>query len=94
MQHLELLYFPGCPHLDAARAHLTAAFVQLNQTGAWTEWDITAGTTPAHRRTFASPTVLLNGVPVGDGGPAAERSCVRSGAPTVAQLVAALHGQR
>lgn len=94
MPALELLYFPGCPHVEAARAHLATACRQLNHTTVWTEWDTSAAATPAHRRHFASPTILVNGTPVGNGGPAAERCCVISGSPSVEQLIAALAMER
>ncbi len=57
MPALELLYFPGCPHVEAARAHLATACRQLNHTTVWTEWDTSAAATPAHRPHFASPTI-------------------------------------
>lgn len=88
MPRVELLFFPGCPHLDAARAQLKAAFEKAGLPANWTERDDTRG--------YGSPTILVDGrevmgVPPGDG--AACRLYLGTevpGAPPLQQLVHAL----
>jgi len=58
---IELVYFQGCPHVDAARAALSEALGSVGMPLEWTEWDRDAGATPAALRAYGSPTVLVNG---------------------------------
>lgn len=93
---VELLYFPGCPHIDAARSQLRAALRLVGRDEAWTERDVTAADAPAHTRGYGSPTILVDGLDVSGVGPCAGQSCrvyadseVR-GAPSIAMIVAAM----
>jgi mercuric ion transport protein len=52
---VQLLHFPGCPHVDAARAALRAAGISFD------EVDVTAPGTPAALRNWGSPTILVDG---------------------------------
>lgn len=48
----------------------------LSDTGmGWEKWDQDAPSTPADYRAYPSPTVLVDGVPVGGGEPGAGRTC-------------------
>ena len=71
---VQLLYFPGCPHVDAARALLRAVLDESRRGVAPVEVDVTAEDTPAELRSWGSPTILVNGVDVAGGVPAG-RSC-------------------
>lgn len=55
---VQLLYFPGCPNLDAARDLLAALSVRF------TEVDVTASDTPVELRQWGSPTILVDGADV------------------------------
>ncbi len=58
---VELVYFQGCPHVDAARTALSEALASAGMPPEWTEWDRDADTTPEELRKHGSPTVLVNG---------------------------------
>lgn len=91
MPRVELLFFPGCPHVDAARTQLRRALAVAGLSASWEERDETDG--------YGSPTILVNGVdvlgePRGDG--AACRLYLGSelaGAPPLKELVRALRAQ-
>jgi mercuric ion transport protein len=55
---VQLLYFPGCPHIEAARELLAQLSVRF------TEVDVTASDTPAELRQWGSPTILVDGADV------------------------------
>jgi hypothetical protein len=64
MPRVELLFFPGCPHIEAARTQLRRALEAAGLPAQWEEHDETDG--------YGSPTILVNGVdvmnePRGDG---------------------------
>ena len=61
MALVELLYFPDCPHVAAARAQLSRAFAVIGVVPAWTEVDVSAPGAPEYTRGYGSPTVLVNG---------------------------------
>ena len=58
---VELIYDRTCPHVDAARNRLRAAFASVGLPAIWQEWDRTARESPAHVQAWASPTILVNG---------------------------------
>lgn len=86
---VELLYFAGCPHVDAVRANLRAA---LEDPGAWREWDLAAPETPDRLKGYGSPTVLVDGTDVTGAAPApgAALSCRADGVPTASVIREAL----
>jgi hypothetical protein len=93
---VELLFFPGCPHVDAACEQLRRAFSTLGETPAWVEHDVTAETAPAHVRGYGSPTILVEGRDV-TGAPATAGLACRvylgsdvPGAPPLRDVLAAL----
>lgn len=75
MPAVELLFFPGCPHVAAARDQLRHAFAQAGLTPDWAELDISSPDAPAYTRVFGSPTILVAGRDVAGGTPAGGQSC-------------------
>ena len=72
MPRVELLYFPGCPQVEAARAQLRRALERVGLPVTWVEHDVTLASTPAALQGYGSPTVLVDGAdvvgaPPGDG---------------------------
>jgi hypothetical protein len=88
MPHVELLYFTGCPHIEAARTQLRAALEAAGLPAEWTECDDARG--------YGSPSILINGVDVLGAVPQAGNSCrvyrgsEVAGAPPLAPIVRAL----
>lgn len=62
---VQLLYFPGCPNLDAARGALDRALSALGLLYRIEEVDVTDESTPEELRGWGSPTVLIDGTDVG-----------------------------
>lgn len=100
MPRVSLLYFVGCPHVEAAREQLRRAFAATKDEPLWTEMDVRAATTPASCRGWGSPTVLVDGRDV-TGASAAEAAACRyypdsdlAGAPPLEAIVAALRAGR
>jgi mercuric ion transport protein len=93
---VELLYFPECPHVSAARAQLRRAFDALGLPAVWTEVDVTARGAPAHTRGYGSPSILVDGREVTGAAPEGAVSCRLyagsdvPGAPPLEALLAAL----
>lgn len=96
MAKVELLYFPDCPNVPAAREQLQRAFVLIDAPAAWTEIDVTAEGAPAHARGHGSPTILVDGRDVTGPAPAGGPSCriyagsEVPGVPPLDAIVAAL----
>lgn len=61
MRRVELLYFPGCPHIEAARGQLRRAFDALGLEPQWREFDVTAPAALPEHRDRGSPTILVDG---------------------------------
>jgi hypothetical protein len=88
---VELIYFSGCPHVEAARTALRAALEQVGQTPVWQEWDQTRPGAPAHVHGLGSPTILVERRDVtGASIPTTGRACRADGIPTPAVIAAAL----
>jgi hypothetical protein len=73
---VQLLFFEGCPHVDAARRALREG---LDSTGLGDvvveQIDVDAASTPVELRDWGSPTILIDGVDIaGERGPTG-RSC-------------------
>ena len=88
MPRAELLFFAGCPHIDASRAQLRLALAAAGLPLEWSERDDPRG--------YGSPTILIDGVDVLGAAPGAGASCrvyrkteVR-GAPPLAAILGAL----
>ena len=65
--HVELVYDPGCPSVDAARDVLTRALQEAGAPAVWEEWSTDDARCPDNRRGFGSPTILVNGKDVSPG---------------------------
>jgi len=100
---IQLLYFKGCPHVDAARAALREAVAADNgdaPSGAIDveEIDVDDPAAPAWARSWGSPTILIDGEDVAGGTPSAASSCrlYASDAPDAAAIrarIAAVRGR-
>ena len=66
---VQLLYFPGCPNVDAARASLRAILGEAKEPVEVVEIDVTAEATPEEFRCWGSPTILVDGKDVAGGAP-------------------------
>lgn len=75
---VQLVYFPGCPHVDAARALLRRIGVPFE------EVDTSSRSAPELLRGWGSPTILVNGRDVAGGSRTSGDSCrlYENGAPT------------
>jgi mercuric ion transport protein len=96
---IQLLFFPDCPNVDAARRTLQHALSELEEAPAVVEIDVTDPTTAPELRSWGSPTILINGSDVAGGNPS--ESCCRlypssenRGAPSLALVEAALRRAR
>jgi len=96
MPAVELLFFPECPHVDAARAQLRRAMERAGLEPRWVEHDVSSSSAPAHTRGFGSPTVLVDGADVTGAAPSSSTACRLylgsdvAGAPPLEAIVAAL----
>ena len=91
---IELVYFGGCPHVEGARKRLGEALEQAGQPGEWKEWEMDDPEIPEEYRSYGSPTVLVEGRPVGEGGaPARGRACRADGGPSTDTIRRALRGR-
>lgn len=94
---VELVYFPDCPHVDAARKALREALAAEGLPLQWREWNRGAADTPEAYRRKGSPAILINGCDIEP--IAAEAACCRVyadgnnwlGIPTVPAIRTALH---
>ncbi|MDP1821762.1 MAG: hypothetical protein Q8L48_00900 [Archangium sp.] len=96
MRRVELLFFPECPHLGAARTQLRRAFERAGLEPEWTEHDVTLPDGPAAFHGYGSPTILVDGADV-TGAPRGDGASCRlyvgtelPGAPPLEDLVRAL----
>lgn len=81
---IELVYFRDCPNIAPARERLARALSDLDLCASWWEWDRNADDTPARLRAYGSPTILVNGLPVGgEGVEATGTPAVSTGTKTV-----------
>lgn len=88
--NIQLLWFAGCPHVDAARAALSEAMRRAQVSTPVEDIDVSAPGTPAALRGWGSPTVLVDGRDVagtrGSGDAMACRLYPGGGAPSVGQI--------
>src|SRR5919204_2659894 len=77
---VQLLFFPGCPNIDATRAAVRRALAATGLPDRFEEIDATAPTTPEPLRVWGSPTVLVDGADVAGGEPAGASCRLYAGA--------------
>lgn len=88
---IELIYFDGCPHAEAARANVRAAVAAAGVDATLEEWDRDDPSAPAYVAGYPSPTVLVDGHDVcGDEATTEAASCRAAGAPAVERIVRAM----
>ncbi len=95
---IEILYVPGCPHLDVARRHLDGALEAAGVVALVRENAVGDAETAARRGMRGSPTVVVDGRDaVASDEPFGSLSCRLysvdgrlQGSPSVEQLVEAL----
>jgi mercuric ion transport protein len=88
---VELVYFPGCPHVEAARTALRGALERSGLAPVWQEWDQTTRAAPARVQGLGSPTILINQRDVtGPSAPTAGRACRADGIPRSEVILAVL----
>jgi glutaredoxin len=73
---IQLLTFQGCAHAAAARDLLTRVLASSKAEDAFEEVDTHAANTPEPYRSYASPTILVDGEAIGGGG-ALQGNCCR-----------------
>ena len=97
--HVELIYDQACPNVDKARRVLGEAFAKVGIASSWAEWDRENPESPAHARSFGSPTILVNGKDVAGERPGDGANCCRlysdgekgiSGVPSADDITTAL----
>jgi hypothetical protein len=80
---VQLLYFAGCPNLEAARAALRDALEAERLEVAVEEVDIEDPATPVALQGWGSPTVLVDGRDVTGEARSDALSCRAGGAPSI-----------
>jgi len=100
MATVELLFFPDCPNVPAAREQLRRAFEAIGAPPRWTEVDVSSDGAPLHTRGYGSPSILVDGKDVTGAAPGGGSSCriyagsdVR-GVPPLDSIVAALRASQ
>lgn len=61
MPTLDLIYFAGCPNVQATRESIKTACVLEGLALDWQEWEQSDPKTPSQFKGYGSPTVLVNG---------------------------------
>ena len=98
MIDVELIWQRDCPNVEAARTNLTRALSRAGLPARWREWCVDDPACPEDRRSFGSPTVLVEGADVA-GAAAGGAPCCRvyeaeggalSGAPSIEAIAAKL----
>ena len=88
---IDLVYFSGCPHVDAARGAVRVALRAAGLPEEWREWNQTDPETPERLRGYGSPSVLVGGIDVTGAGPAGGGPrCCAGGAPSAGAIAATL----
>jgi hypothetical protein len=88
---VELVYFKGCPKVEAAREALRNALTAMGFSPEWEEWDQESPQAPARVQGYGSPTVLIGGQDVRGGGiGTGGRACRADGPPSIEEIRRAL----
>lgn len=65
MTKIELIYDENCPNVETTRAHLKKALADLSMDIEWIEFERTQSSVPSYVRHYGSPTILIDGNPIG-----------------------------
>jgi len=65
MLKIELIYDHDCPNVEIAKTHLKQALANLSKKHPWQEWDRGDPRSPSYVQQYGSPTILINGKPIG-----------------------------
>lgn len=65
MLKIELIYDHDCPNVEVAKSHLKQALTNLSKEHTWQEWDRGNPRSPSYVQQYGSPTILINGKPIG-----------------------------
>jgi hypothetical protein len=87
---VELIFDRTCPNVETARSALREALARAGRPVTWTEWDRAAPGTPSYTLRYASPTILIDGHDVADGGMLDAGSGCRLRTPSAQMILAAL----
>lgn len=64
---VELIYFEGCPNVEAARKNLEAALKGAGKNTEWQEWEQNNPAAPGYVKQYGSPTILVDGKDIAGG---------------------------
>ncbi len=87
---VELVYFTGCPHVEAARQAIRGALALEQLPPVWREWDQHGPATPARVQRYGSPTVLVAGRDVTGAAKGDAAACRADGIPAAETIRAAV----
>ena len=91
---IQLLYFPGCPNVQAARNVLEKAMLETSVSLLeLREINVQAPDCPAHLKNWPSPSILVNGKDIEGQSPKAGAACrvYKNGiAPALGEIVNAI----
>ena len=88
--YVELIFDLTCPNVEATRGAVREALARAGHPVTWIEWDRAAADAPAYALWYASPTVLVGGRDVIDGGMLDAGSGCRLRTPSAQAILAAL----
>lgn len=87
---VELVYFTGCPNVEAARHAIRGALALEQLPLVWGEWDQHDPATPSRVRRYGSPTVLVGGRDVTGAAKGDAAACRADGIPAAETIRAAV----
>ncbi|MDQ3427110.1 MAG: hypothetical protein M3477_04700 [Gemmatimonadota bacterium] len=87
---VELVYFTGCPHVEAARRTIRGALALEQLPLVWREWNQHDPAAPARVQRYGSPTVLVGGQDVTGAAKADAAACRADGIPAQETIRAAV----
>ena len=73
---IELIYFDGCPNIEAAGENIREACRQAEIDNSFKEWNQNDKNAPSYVQGYGSPTVLVNGKDIAGG----KNDCCKTGA--------------
>ncbi len=87
---VELVYFTGCPHVEAARRAIRGALALEQLPLVWREWDQHDPAAPPRIQRYGSPTVLVGGLDVTGAAKGDAAACRADGIPAQETIRAAV----